>query len=61
MDILEFQLDIDSNNAQLPTCYKSNSRRGSVDRNAGEMKILYFYRAMVEAATGFIAERCVSL
>jgi hypothetical protein len=39
------------------TCYKSNSRRGSVDRNAGEMKILYFYRAIVGAATVFIAIR----
>jgi hypothetical protein len=28
-----------------------------VDRYAGEMKILYFYRAIVEAATGFIAVR----
>jgi hypothetical protein len=28
-----------------------------VDRDAGEMKILYFYRAMVDAATGFIAKR----
>jgi len=47
-----------TNRQKLITCYKSNSRRGSVDRNAVEMKILYFYRAMVEAATGFIANRC---
>jgi hypothetical protein len=28
-----------------------------MDRKADEMKILYFYRALVEAATGFIAAR----
>jgi hypothetical protein len=36
------------------TGYKSNSHRGFADRNADDLKILYFYRAIVEAATGFI-------
>jgi len=40
------------------TCYKSNSRRGFVDRKADKMKVLCFFWAIVEAATEFIAIRC---
>jgi hypothetical protein len=32
-----------------------------MDRKADEMKILYFYRALVEAATVFIAARLVAI